>query len=150
MRNWKKYINIHIEPQWPLRFKHKCTEIITTVSKKIKYPSSLEMLYGITKRFNTTKYHNTEYRNIPTPKIHQKGKTILHSKQLLPKTHKLPRAKSYLRKGRSHLPRNPFPRRAKPSLPQISLHPKHPDRKLPWTTWDPYCRWNLQHSCGLQ
>ena len=76
---------MHIKPQWPLRFKHRCTKVITIVSKKIKYPLPLKILHSITKRNITTKYHNTEYRNLPTPNIHEKGKTILHSDQLLPK-----------------------------------------------------------------
>ena len=100
---------MHIKPQWPLRFKHRCTKVITIVSKKIKYPLPLKILHSITKRNITTKYHNTEYRNLPTPNIHEKGKTILHSDQLLPKTHKLPRVKLYPQKGHSRLPRNLIP-----------------------------------------
>ena len=93
MINWKKYVNIHIEPQRPLRFKHKCIEVITIVSKKIKYPLPLKISHCITKRFNTIKQHDIEYRNLHTPNIHQIEKMILHSEQSLPKTHKLPRAK---------------------------------------------------------
>jgi len=150
MINWKKYVNIHIEPQWPLKFKHKCTKVITTISKKIKYSSSLKISRSITKRFNATKYYGTEYRNLPTPNTHQKGKIILHSEQSLPKTHKLPRAKSYPHKGCSHLSRNPIPHWTKPFLPQISLHRWHPSRKRSLTAWDRRHHWNLSHPCWIK
>ena len=90
MINWKECAIIHIKPWWPLRCKHRCTKFITTVSKKIKYPLPLKILHSITKRFNIPKYHDIEYRNLPTPNIHKKGRTILHLEQPLPKTHKLP------------------------------------------------------------
>ena len=132
MINRKKYVNIHIELQWPLRFEHKCTKIITTVSKKIKYPPLLEISHNITKRFNTTKYYDREYRNLPTSKIHQKGKQTYTQISHYPRPTMLlimPRLKLYHQKGRSRLLRNPIPRRMKPSLPKTFLHLRHPGRK---------------------
>ena len=59
---------MHNDPLLPLRYKHRCTEVITSINKKIKYPPPLKILHSIAKRFNTTKYHDTEYKNLPTLK----------------------------------------------------------------------------------
>jgi len=59
MINRKKYVIIHTKPQWPLRYKHRCTEVISTISKKDKMSTTYQNITSITKRINTIKYHDT-------------------------------------------------------------------------------------------